>query len=70
LLHVVLRGARSVATDGAPTAPAMPQFGWLLKDDEVAAVLTYIRNSWGNAAPPVTAGEVGRARHAFVGRTD
>ena len=70
LLHVVLRGARSVATDGAPTAPAMPQFGWLLKDDEVAAVLTYIRNSWGNAAPPVTAGEVGRARHAFVKRAD
>jgi PAS domain S-box-containing protein len=39
-------------------------------DDEVAAVLTYIRNSWGNTAPPVSAGEVGRARHAFVGRTD
>ena len=43
LLHVVLRGARSVATDGAP--PGMPQFGWLLKDDEVAAVLTYIRKA-------------------------
>jgi mono/diheme cytochrome c family protein len=45
LLHVVLRGARSVATDGAPTAPGMPQFGWLLKDYEVAAVLTYIRKA-------------------------
>ncbi len=70
LLHVVLRGARSVATDRAPTASAMPQFAWLLKDDEVAAVLTYIRNSWGNAAPAVSAGEVGRARRAFVERTD
>ena len=70
LMHVVLRGARSVATDGAPTAPAMPQFAWLLKDDEVAAVLTYIRNSWGNAAPAVSAGEVGNARRAFVERTD
>jgi mono/diheme cytochrome c family protein len=70
LMHVVLRGARSVATDGAPTAPAMPQFAWLLKDGEVAAVLTYIRNSWGNAAPAVSAGEVGKARRAFVERTD
>jgi mono/diheme cytochrome c family protein len=70
LLHVVLRGARSVATNGAPTAPAMPQFAWLLKDHEVAAVLTYIRNSWGNAAPAVSADEVGKARRALVERTD
>ena len=70
LLHVVLRGARTVATDKAPTAAAMPQFGWLLKDDEVAAVLTYVRNSWSNTASPVSAGEVGKARHAFVERGD
>jgi mono/diheme cytochrome c family protein len=70
LLHVVLRGARSVATDGAPTGAAMPQFAWLLKDDEVAVVLTYVRNSWGNAAPAVSAGEAGRARRAFVERAD
>lgn len=70
LMHVVLRGSRSVATDKAPTGSAMPEFGWLLKDDEVAAVLTYIRNSWGNAAPAVTASEVGKARHAFVERND
>ena len=70
LMHVVLRGSRSIATAKAPTAAAMPEFGWLLKDDEVAAVLTYIRNSWGNAAPAVTAVEVGAARHAFVERSD
>jgi mono/diheme cytochrome c family protein len=70
LLHIVLRGARSVATDAAPTGPAMPEFGWLLKDDEVAAVVTYIRNSWGNAAASVSAAEVGKARHSFVERSD
>ncbi len=70
LMHVVLRGSRSVATDKAPTGAAMPEFGWLLRDDEVAAVLTYIRNSWGNAAPAVTASEVGKARQAFVERSD
>jgi mono/diheme cytochrome c family protein len=70
LLHVVLRGARSAATDGAPTGAAMPQFDWILNDDQVAAVLTYIRNAWGNAAPPVSAGEVRKTRHALVERSD
>jgi mono/diheme cytochrome c family protein len=70
LLHVVLRGARSVGTDQAPTAGAMPEFGWLLTDDQIAAVVTYIRNAWGNAAPAVTAGEVGKARHDLVERSD
>jgi mono/diheme cytochrome c family protein len=70
LMHVVLRGSRSIATAGAPTAAAMPEFGWLLKDNEVAAVLTYIRNSWGNVAPAVTTNEVGKARHAFVKGSD
>jgi len=70
LLHVVLRGARSAATDGAPTGAAMPQFAWLLNDAQIAAVLTYIRNAWGNAAPAVGAGEVGAARHALVERSD
>jgi mono/diheme cytochrome c family protein len=70
LMHVVLRGARSVATDKAPTASAMPEFGWLLTDDQVAAVLTYIRNSWGNSAPAVHADDVHKARHAFVERGD
>lgn len=54
LLRVVIQGARSVATAGEPTGPAMPGFGWQLTDAQVAAVTTYIRNSWGNAAPAVT----------------
>ena len=70
LMHIVLRGARSVGTEQAPTAPAMPEFGWLLRDDQVAAVLSYIRNAWGNAARSVSADEVGKARHAFVERSD
>lgn len=70
LLRVVLRGARSVATKDAPTGPAMPAFAWVLDDDDVAAVLTYIRNSWGNAAPAVAATDVGKARRAFAERTD
>ena len=69
-LHVVLRGARSAATEGAPTAAAMPQFAWVLTDDQVAAVVSYIRNAWGNSAPPVSAADVGKARRAFAERSD
>src|SRR6202020_1118260 len=58
LARVVLQGTRAVSTAGAPTAPAMPAFDWRLGDAQVAAVLTYIRNSWGNAAAPVSASAV------------
>jgi mono/diheme cytochrome c family protein len=70
LLRVVLRGARSVATTPAPTASAMPPFAWVLNDDQVAAVLSYIRNSWGNAAPAVSASDASRARGDFAERND
>jgi len=61
-IRVLLRGARSVATKREPTAPAMPSFAWQLNDAQAAAVLTYVRNSWGAAAPAVSPGQVGKAR--------
>ncbi len=66
LIRVVLQGARSAATPGAPTGAAMPSYAWRLDDAQVAAVLTYIRNAWGNQAPAVEAGAVGESRRAFT----
>ena len=68
LIRVVISGARTAATNAAPTAPAMPSLGWRLDDAQVAAVLTYVRNSWGNAAPAVSASEVARMRSRVTGR--
>ena len=65
LMRVVLEGSRAVGTAGAPTGPAMPSFAWKLSDDKIGAVLTYIRNAWGNAAPGVQAGDVGSMRTAL-----
>ena len=65
LIRVVLEGSRAVATAGAPTGPAMPSFDWKLSDDDVAALLTYVRNAWGNAAPGVQPGDVGNMRAAL-----
>ena len=66
LARVVLHGTRGVSTSGAPTAPAMPAFDWRLGDAQVAAVLTYIRNNWGNAAGSVSAGAVAGQRTALA----
>jgi mono/diheme cytochrome c family protein len=62
LVRVVLQGTRAVSTPSMPTAPAMPAFDWRLGDAQAAAVITYIRNSWGNAAGPVSAGAVASQR--------
>jgi len=48
--------------DPANGIPPMTAFGALLDDNEVAAVLTYVRNSWGNKAAPVSAGTVKKVR--------
>ena len=66
LAHVVLQGTRAVATSTRPTAPAMPAFDWRLNDAQVAAVITFIRNSWGNAAPPVSADTVAKQRTSLA----
>jgi mono/diheme cytochrome c family protein len=66
LLRVVLQGTRAASTPDMPTAPAMPAFDWRLNDAQVAAVLTYIRNSWGNAASPVAAAAVSGQRTSLA----
>jgi len=69
-IRLVLRGGRSVATASEPTAPGMPSFAWQLSDAQVAAVLTYVRNSWKTAAAPVSTADVTHARKALRTRTE
>jgi mono/diheme cytochrome c family protein len=46
----------------------MTPFGGLLNDEEVAAVLTYVRNSFGNDAAPIQPGDVQKVRAQNPGR--
>ncbi|WP_213989117.1 c-type cytochrome [Sodalis sp. dw_96] len=62
LITTVLQGGRGAVTTGNPTQGAMPSFAWKLSDEQVAAVTTYIRNTWGNAAPAVGARDVADKR--------
>jgi mono/diheme cytochrome c family protein len=62
IVRFILSGTQTVATDARPTQFSMPAYGWKLDDREIAAVATYVRNSWGNAASAVRPGEVGGLR--------
>ena len=61
-IRIVLGGGYLPATAGNPRPHGMPPYGHVLKDADVAAVLSYIRNAWGNAAPAVSAFEVQKQR--------
>ncbi len=65
VLRVVLEGAETVATSAEPTAPQMPAYGWQLTDEQIAAVGTYIRNSWGHAAAAISPHDVRKARRSL-----
>jgi len=48
----------------------MPSLGYRLNDSQVAAVVTYIRNSWGNAASRVSADTEKTLRDRVSGATN
>ena len=69
LIKVVLHGLTGeIEVGGELYSGAMPAWGPSLNDAQVAAVLTYVRKSWGNAAPAVTPATVARVRRATAAR--
>lgn len=55
LVHVVQSGAVLPGLNKAPSAFVMPSYGQMLSDQQIADVVSFIRASWGNNAPAVTA---------------
>lgn len=69
LLHglsgpISVNGRRYAPPDIQPAMPALPS----LSNEEIAAVLTYIRRAWGNRASPVEERTVSRIRVETQGR--
>ncbi len=62
LVQVVIHGGFAPATQGHPRPFGMPPFALVLSDADVAAVLTYIRGSWGNRAGTVSELDVAQQR--------
>jgi mono/diheme cytochrome c family protein len=62
VVRMVLGGGFGPATAGHPRPFGMPPYATRLSDAEIAAVVTYLRTSWGHRASPVNALEVNRLR--------
>lgn len=66
LVRIVLAGGYAPSTAGNPRPFGMPPFVHVLNDDDIAAVTSYIRFSWGNKAEPVSAADVVRHRKGLL----
>jgi mono/diheme cytochrome c family protein len=68
LAHIPLAGlAGSIQVSGKGWSLNMAAMGAALPDDDLAAVLTYIRSSWGNQASAVTGDDVKKIRAQLGG---
>ncbi|WP_309911833.1 ParB-like protein [Caballeronia sp. LZ035] len=67
LVRLVLQGGRAPSTVHGPEPKKMPAFADQLTDTEIARVLTFVRATWGNNAPPVTTRDVRTMREAVGG---
>lgn len=69
LIRIVLHGAGGpIMVNNQPWNGAMLAWKDTLTDDQIAAVLTYIRAEWGNTASPVTPEQVTAIRGKEAGR--
>ncbi len=54
IVKIVIHGLQGpVTVKGQPFSNQMAPWGKVLKDEQIAAVLTYVRNEWGNKAPAI-----------------
>jgi mono/diheme cytochrome c family protein len=61
-IRMVLNGGYAPGTTKNPRPYGMPPFSHLLDDNEVAAVVTYVREAWGNTGAPVAPAQVNELR--------
>jgi len=65
LIRLLLEGSKTAQTRTGPEPQKMPSFAERFSDRQIAEVLSFIRNSWGNEASPVTARQVSSLRNAL-----
>jgi len=61
-IRMVLNGGYAPGTKKNPRPHGMPPFSHMLNDQEVAAVVTYIRVAWNNTGTPVTPAQANELR--------
>ena len=69
-VRIVLHGVRGpIRVLGKTHTGDMPPLG-ILPDEQIAAILTYVRRAWGHTASPVATEDVQRIRAATADHTD
>ncbi len=69
LVRILLHGLQGpVEVRGATYNGNMPAFGNKLDDSQLSMVLSYIRQAWENAAPPISADVIGSIRSQVAER--
>jgi alcohol dehydrogenase (quinone), cytochrome c subunit len=66
LIRLLLEGSATAKTRYEATPIKMPGFATKLTDQQIAEVLSFVRNSWGNNASPVTMRQVSLLRKAVL----
>jgi mono/diheme cytochrome c family protein len=61
-IRMVLNGGYAPGTRKNPRPHGMPPFSHILDDDEVSAVVTYIRVAWDNSGAPLTPAQANELR--------
>lgn len=61
-IRMVLNGGYPPGTKKNPRPHGMPPFAHILKDEDVAAVVTYIRVAWNNNGTPVAPSQISELR--------
>ncbi len=68
LAAILINGINGpLVVNGASYSSEMPSWRSYFNDEELAAVMTYTRNTWGNKAPPVSKDAVAKVRAELAG---
>ncbi len=69
LIRIILNGVTGeLEVNGLTYGGAMPPWNTFINDEEMAALLNHIRNSWSNEGEEITADEVARVRASVKDR--
>ncbi len=62
VVNITLNGAGRVVANGIPDSYRMPPYRVTLSDQDIAAVSSFVRQSWGNSGGAVSAADVAKLR--------
>lgn len=68
---ILLKGiVGPITVEGKPFNSSMPPWGTQLTDKKISAILTYVRQAWGNHGGAITPDQIADARKEFAAHVD